>query len=88
MQQAHPSAAVQHQQQAAAPGIIIIISKQQHHLNNTILPHSLKFSCAKDMDHHIVVMADEMMPSTLHYEWIFEHFIRSPAAAERLGGVR
>ena len=31
-------------------------------------------------------MADETMPSTLHYEWIFEHFTRLPAAAERLVG--
>ena len=34
----------------------------------------------------IVVMADETMPSTLHYEWIFEHSTRLPAAAERLVG--
>ncbi len=40
------------------------------------------------MDHIVVVLADETMPSTLYAEWIFEHFIirRSPAAAERLVG--
>ena len=37
------------------------------------------------MDQIVVMVADETMPSTLHYEeWIFEHFIKSPAAAERL----
>ena len=35
---------------------------------------------------HIDVLADQTMPSTLYAEWIFEHFIRSPAAAERLVG--
>ena len=35
---------------------------------------------------HIVVLADQTMPSSLYAGWIFEHFMRSPAAAERLVG--